>query len=155
MKKCPKCGILKPKLSGFYRNRTKKDGYSSYCKKCMNNPEYRKARSKYRADNKSHIDQYNKKYYSDNKLYSAVKRRNKTKEDFLKIVTAYGGKCTKCGESRPEALMLHHPEGRGREHRRSSGGKFYSKLISQGFPSTVVLLCGTCHIIEHRQIEFE
>lgn len=33
-KKCSKCGRVLP-VSSFYRNRTTKDGYQTYCKDCM------------------------------------------------------------------------------------------------------------------------
>ena len=70
MKKiCNKCELEKD-IIDFPRNKSSKDGYRNYCKKCKNDAdklhkiEYNK---KYRTKNRESIKDYNKKYESENK----------------------------------------------------------------------------------------
>ena len=57
MKKCSKCGKLKP-ISEFYKKKNTKDGLGSQCKIC---------RKEYYENNKDQIKEKNKKYYENNK----------------------------------------------------------------------------------------
>jgi len=52
MKKCPKCGEVKPLKTGFYTNRARNSGYQSECKECS-----KKARKLYRYNNKQYLNQ--------------------------------------------------------------------------------------------------
>lgn len=56
LKFCPKCR-LNVSVSGFSKNRSKKDGFNSHCNDC---------RKKYRQENKDIISQSNKEYRSKN-----------------------------------------------------------------------------------------
>lgn len=56
-KKCPKCGEIK-EIEEFYKNNSRKDGFSSYCKICSNENH-----SKYVEDNKEKLREYDKKQY--------------------------------------------------------------------------------------------
>lgn len=60
-KVCSKCGEEKA-LSSFVRDKEKKDGYKSQCKKCC----YERT-NQWRKHNKKRIHQYREKYYADNK----------------------------------------------------------------------------------------
>ena len=55
---------------------------------------------------------------------------------------------------RPEALVFHHVNGHGKEHRDAAGGTtengFYKWLVDNDFPDDIVLLCANCHLILHR-----
>ena len=68
MKTCTKCGETK-EFNAFYKNKTKKDGYNSYCKQCSNT--YHK---EYVKENKKAIEEYKKEYYKQNRE-ETIKRR--------------------------------------------------------------------------------
>lgn len=79
-KRCSRCKEIKPK-SEFGKNRNKKDGLSSYCKKCnskyrkewtKNNPEYRK---EYYKNNSEKFRQYSKKYLENNQEKERERKR--------------------------------------------------------------------------------
>lgn len=75
MKKCNKCGEVKP-LTEFYKSKVNKDGLSGSCKKCCcinskkwqkNNPErYKEIRIKYQENNSEKIKEQIKKWQKDN-----------------------------------------------------------------------------------------
>jgi hypothetical protein len=75
------------------------------------------------------------------KLITLRLRRNR-----MKVIEAYGGKCTCCGISDERLLTLDHPNG-VLLHRRQLGGvqKLYRWLIREGFPSGYRLLCWNCN----------
>ena len=76
MKTCPKCKEEKP-FSAFNKNRSKKDGYQSYCKVCScecyksyyekNKEKERERKSQYRQENKDLIRERERKYKQENK----------------------------------------------------------------------------------------
>lgn len=79
---------------------------------------------------------------------NAEHARNWREKIKLEMISAYGGKCVICGESRPECLTIDHVDGGGCEHRRSIGGygsggsSFYNWLKIQGWPQNEYrLLC--------------
>ncbi len=80
MKKCSKCK-KKLKLEKFYKDRYKKDGLKSQCKKCINKSEkkYRENNpikfKQYREKNRDKIIQQKKKYYLNNKTEINKKRK--------------------------------------------------------------------------------
>ena len=71
-KKCSKCKEVKP-IGEFYKDKSKSDKLTSYCKLCcinkelkfrLNNPEIKKQRDKtYRENNHERINEYDKKRY--------------------------------------------------------------------------------------------
>ena len=71
-------------------------------------------------------------------------------------VTAYGGKCRICGESRIEFLCIDHINGGGSQHRRSfnnNNDKFYRWLESQGYPrDEYQLLCSNCNALKEMYV---
>ena len=104
--------------------------------------------------------EYDKIYRKDNKERIRLRNRNWTIQNnrrILKtIVMGYGGKCTLCGEKRVEALILHHRGGGGTAHKIEVGKgstRFYKWVIINKFPDYLDLLCGTCHLILHRNRE--
>ena len=60
-KKCPKCEIIKNSIE-FYKDSSKKEGYSSFCKECskLNTKQYT-------LNNKEKIKEYQQKKYQENK----------------------------------------------------------------------------------------
>lgn len=64
------------------------------------------------------------------------------------ILSAYGGKCSCCGEEREEFLALDHVNGGGSKQRKngfSTSGSIYRYAIRMGFPPTFRLLCHNCN----------
>lgn len=77
MKTCKKCGIEK-NISDFYKDKSNKDGYAFYCKKCVS--IYKRQWS---DNNKKHKTEYNRKYYEDNKEYrSEYLKKYRTTEKY-------------------------------------------------------------------------
>jgi hypothetical protein len=65
-------------------------------------------------------------------------------------ITAYGGKCQKCGETHWEFLTVDHVNGGGNQHRKElgtgGGPNFYRWLKKQGYPNNgYQLLCFNCN----------
>lgn len=66
-------------------------------------------------------------------------------------LTAYGGKCSCCGESTNEFLCIDHTDGNGAEHRRAMGvktgsGPIYRWLKTHDYPSGFRVLCHNCNL---------
>ena len=67
IKKCSKCGELKP-LSDFDRDKSKKSGYKSQCKLCIkNNPEKQKYLKEYRDSHKDYFKEKHAEYRERNR----------------------------------------------------------------------------------------
>jgi 5-methylcytosine-specific restriction endonuclease McrA len=74
-KRCPQCDEIKP-LTEFYKNTSRKDGLSVYCKQCvkencndyyLRNKEQCKDRlNRWRADNREYVRARDQKYRQDN-----------------------------------------------------------------------------------------
>lgn len=67
MKKCNKCGNVLDE-SGFYKDKTKKDGLSTCCIEC---------RKQWKRDNKEHIAEYNKTYEHENGHLESTRMRKR------------------------------------------------------------------------------
>lgn len=100
-KRCTKCGIEKD-LSDFYRAKTGKDGYRSYCKECI--LEHQK---EYYKLHKGERKEYDKKRYK-----SYYKLFQEERKGYLK-------------KYRKEYRKLHKEEGKNyqKEYRKSLNGK--------------------------------
>jgi hypothetical protein len=132
-KKCSKCASIKC-VSEFSKNRVQSDGYNHYCRKCD-------------SDRK-------KEYRILHPDIGKKERRERTHKVLKEVILRYGGKCEECGETRIEALLIHHSNGGGCKHRREikrvSGTAFYEWLRNNQYPDGYSVLCGTCHLITHR-----
>ncbi len=121
-KKCPKCKLVKSRISDFYHDRTRSRGISSACKVCYNkkrelkrNPRSTRSRrianirraKRYRLNNKDKVE--------SRKIYNKA----------LKSGELIRKPCVKCGEK----AHGHHPD--------------YSK------PLEVMWLCRKHHLEEH------
>lgn len=85
MKHCSKCGVVKV-LSSFTKNKSRKDGYNSFCRDCHK--------------------QYTRKHYEANKDYYKIKAKNRTKnlvEKYWKIKESTP--CADCGIKYPHYVM--------------------------------------------------
>ena len=84
MKKCIKCGEVKP-FSEFHKDKSRADGLNNKCKKCVaqymkaygteNKRKLKERNKNYRTENKVKEKERNKKYYEENK--GKLKERNK------------------------------------------------------------------------------
>lgn len=90
MKKCYKCGLLKP-ISAFTKNRTLADGHCSRCRICVNK-------------------EYKRDWYLKNKLSctkSTLKRLyNLTLEKYKIMLKAQNGVCAICEGVNPSGKLL-------------------------------------------------
>lgn len=101
----------------------------------LNNPKERKKERKKRA---TYFKAHDKPYHA-----ARIKRyRNKLKTG---VITAYGGKCSCCGELHPDFLTVDHVNNDGKKH-RASVTSVYRDLRNRGYPSGYTILCFNCNI---------
>ena len=129
MKTCPDCNKDLP-TSEFGKNKTKKDGLQSRCKKCDR--------------------EYKKRYYKNNsdKLKErACRRRQEIKEWFQEYKQSLS--CEKCGIDKWYLLEFHHPdnnkEGEVADMVHAACGK--EKILKEIEKCDV--LCANCHRETH------
>ena len=91
MKRCTKCKVTKP-LSGFHRNRGRKDGVQVWCKKCAI-----AARVDYYKRNREKENKRNKEW---------AKSRRAQLTEYLSFHP-----CVDCGEKDPVVLEFDHVRG--------------------------------------------
>jgi len=94
--------------------------------------------------------EYSKRRYTNRKEIIREQQRVYDLSVKQKIIEAYGGKCTCCGETTLEFLTIDHINNDGAEDRRQngkkSGGKLYRWLIKNNFPKEEYqLLCYNCN----------
>ena len=142
MKKCTKCKEVKPS-SDYVLDSSKKDRLSVYCRGCKS--AYKRGWGK---ANKKRVSEYNQSYRSEG-LRQPRKRVVEENKCYIREKKMSVGVCMNCGFSEyPEILHYHH---------LNPGAKVFA--LSR--PSTrnlseidlelqkCVLLCPTCHAIEH------
>lgn len=130
-KHCSKCKESKP-LTEFNKNKTRSDGYNSFCRVCHNS--------------------HSKAYYKENgvKQIKQIKaalaiRRDANREKVLDILKSG---CKDCGNKDTRVLDFDHLPGHPKKHNVSS-------LISEGYSWDIVLaeiqkcevVCRNCHAI--------
>jgi hypothetical protein len=123
-KRCNGCEELK-ELSEFYRSRAAPDGLQGRCKDCFR---------RYRGLNRDRI-------YATKRAREAIFK--------ARVIQAYGGKCTCCGESEYAFLTFDHVNDDGAEHRKSR--KQYATHLARwaalnGYPKSLQLLCANCNM---------
>jgi len=112
-----------------------------------NSKQYRK---EYYEKHKQELIDYQKKYREENKkkLLSYKKEYQVKFKEQVRAdgISAYGGKCTCCGESIPEFLTIEHINGRNKKEKRLTGIKMWRKLQILGWPKDeYTLLCFNCN----------
>lgn len=130
------CGEWKVWSEFPWRNKNKPElGRAAVCNACKV-----KGQRKHYELTKSNPD------YSERRKESRRKSRSDLRAE---VIAAYGGKCSCCGESRPEFLTIDHINGNGNQHRHSLkkfGVNFYHWLRQQGYPQEEYrLLCFNCN----------
>ena len=149
-KKCTKCHKLKP-LTDFTRNKLYKDGFTYWCKHCVNvytmrhyhaNPSHSK-----RAIASS-IRYRNTDTGKSKIRIATLKRAFEIKTTVINHYSNGTNCCACCGENHLEFLCIHHIKGGGNVHRRTvkkSGWLFHKWLIDIGLPSGYGVLCHNCN----------
>lgn len=82
---------------------------------------------------------------------SSTQTKDKTRRDEhrITVIQHYGGRCLKCGESRPACLAIDHIEGGGNTHRKKIGkygSGFFKWLVDNNFPEGFQILCHNCNM---------
>jgi hypothetical protein len=130
-KTCTKCKVEKP-IERFGKRKNRPSGLNTHCKDCQ--AAYMRTRYRVTDSYREWLRGYSKKRYYELKA---------------QLIEAYGGKCQCCGETEPKFLTIDHINGDGAEQRRNgegSGGPFYYRLRTLGFPKDVYrLLCYNCN----------
>ena len=114
-KDCPKCSFEKP-LFSFYKDATKKDGLTSYCKTCSKN----KRKVKYKENTEAEKAKL-KKYYNNNKdkakNYYLTKNYGIDVEVYEQMFKEQEGKCAICGAAHEDlnrGLFVDHCHSSGK-----------------------------------------
>lgn len=131
MKTCSTCYKRKPE-SDFYKNLAYKDGMACSCKKCRR----KVGRIRYHGNL-----EYFRRYTNNN-----TKRYNRNLK--RQIISAYGNKCTCCGETEERFLTLEHKNHDRAEHIKKLGyaAYIYRDVRKQGFPKDkYTILCMNCN----------
>lgn len=68
----------------------------------------------------------------------------------LRVIAAYGGRCSCCGEPEPAFLTIDHRHGVPAHHRKASGERLlgrglYLSIIREGCPDDYRVLCWNCN----------
>lgn len=126
MKKCTKCGEIKP-LTEFYKRKGAKDGHQYACKVC-----HLKNSKELYLNNK---DKYNKRIYERRRRHSLIVIGIKDES-----------KCSKCPEDHVSCLEFHHRDPSKKEHSISNmlaQGRSLDKILEEIEKCEV--LCSNCH----------
>lgn len=154
---CKKCGATKPIDQFQQQNFTREQDWCTYrhtCKKC----ESEKALARYYTQQSLGKCSHCAKCPPTEGMTTCQACRDKNKvakdESNLKLRTlvlvAYGRKCAHCGDRRIECLEIDHVGGWGKTHRDAAGERLAGYCLwvwirDNGFPSSIRLLCGSCH----------
>lgn len=143
MHECPKCHD--PKAS-FYKDRTRPNGLSFYCKVCMKKGNH----TRYQA-NKPARAAANKQYVEDNRAKVNAKNTQWRKNLRLKVLEHYSQgtmACACCGEPNTEFLCIDHVDGGENQHRKAIGPAGYAIYIwlrKNEYPTGFRVLCFNCN----------
>ena len=119
---CTKCGIEKP-IEIFYKNKSKRDGYSSICKDCQKEAD--------------------KRYYQSNKDKIRKRARifHKKIIDYVNSMKSTG--CCICGEKDIACLDFHHLRDKITEIAKLIGNDNFTQIKAE--IDKCVVLCSNCH----------
>ena len=103
---------------------------------------------------------YERYHHPDNReRYAAISHRanvklRKNKMEFVREIVGFC--CINCGETREQAIQYHHPDGNTRpqpSYRGSgrTGLRDLSWKVLKEDVMTLIPLCGSCHLLQHRK----
>jgi hypothetical protein len=155
-KRCPKCGFPKS-TSEFTKNKSKKSGLASWCKKCMklyHDTIPDKLKSYKKKYEKTHVVQNTKRvkeWRAVNPSKMSEYNRRKSLKYKIRALTAYSGdppKCKCCGESNIKFLSIDHLNGCGTKQRKitGSGSNMHVWLYMHQYPPGFQVLCFNCNL---------
>ena len=103
---------------------------------------------KWAKNNKEKVSEIKKSFNNRHKdeisIYNYIKRL----EIKTELVSAYGGKCTCCGENEIRFLTIEHLNRDGQKHRKAVGN-VYRDLKKRGYPKDgFTILCMNCNFSE-------
>lgn len=135
---CLECKAWKSKDNYWVnKKRSSSPTLYPYCNDCR----AKRLKAKHLSRLEKEGESYKKKLNDSNK---ASKKRLKDE-----VITAYGGRCACCQETRVEFLTLDHVNNDGATHRKKEGIKTgtstWAWARANGFPSTLQLLCWNCN----------
>jgi len=136
-KHCHKCNTTLS-ISCFHKNKSRKDGLATACKKCRN------------IQNKEYRHRYPEKRYQREK-----KDKEAIKIEVFEHYSEEEIKCTRCSFSDLRALTIDHINGGGSEHRKQlgirGGTQFYRWIKNNDYPKEFQILCMNCQWIKRHE----
>ncbi len=76
----------------------------------------------------------------------SINHKKETRQRRERVISAYGGKCEICSESRYELLAIDHKNGDGAaERKKMTSEQMVMRIIKNGFPEKYRILCHNCN----------
>lgn len=148
-KTCSRCKIEKS-VTEFGKYKSSSDGLFSQCKACV-----KENNKRYYDKNKQKVKKAVNEWKSKNRPRVRELLRESRWKLKLQLIEGYGGKCSCCGEKRPEFLSLDHVHNDGNAHRKELAtnskvkkikcDKIWRQAIKDGFPNYYTILCMNCN----------
>lgn len=133
MKRCTKCGQLKPK-SEFHKDKYTNDGLGYRCKECVRN---------YRKVNRDKILVVERRYIEANRDKITLRKHNRQIEH-TKFVNSLKTPCVKCGETREYIIDFHHINPSNKEFTIGATKQWGRKRLMNEVKKCISL-CRNCH----------
>jgi hypothetical protein len=103
------------------------------------------ARTHYQA-HKAEAIAYAKEYREKNSEKRSAWQRAYRQALRTEVITAYGGKCSCCGEIEQKFLSIDHINGGGAKHKRDIEADLYAWLKANNYPPGFQVLCFNCNL---------
>lgn len=147
VKRCSECKAEKP-FTSFGLDRCAANGRRSFCLSCSSVVRKRYYNSEKRSADTKRWRAKKGPGYADAWKAKSTEYKNGLR---AKVVSAYGGRCTCCGEDEPLFLTLEHLNGDGRQHRKIRAYQsIFLDIIKAGFPDSFTILCINCNMGKFR-----
>jgi len=138
-----------------YKDKEKQREYfRNYARKwrAKNRERYLKRYRKWQEKNRKKVRNYSRKHYWANREKEIIRvmegNKKRYREQRLKVILYYGGKCKCCGEHRVPFLGIEHINGGGRKHRielQKKGQYVHDWIIKNNYPKEFTILCHNCN----------
>ena len=144
--KCSRCGIDKPPEK-MTRNRSRKSGFSGYCKSCS-----AERAKEWQRNNPQKVLEIQRTYTRRNRDKINARRREYSRRSYREnrgaAIQKLGGECAVCGFDDMRALQIDHVNGGGTAERKVRGGQAMLAGIVKGNTEGYQVLCSNCHSIK-------